>query len=173
MAGINCNLNDLFAAIGRVQIGKLPSIIQRRRHVGEAVKAALRDSAVLSVGEQTEQSESVYWFLRLRLDLDAVTVDKTRFCAALAAEGLPVTAEYRHIPCEAPWFRNRTVLGSGGFPWSAAEYRGPREATFKIENALRAVATHFNVGMHEGYGEPEIADIVAALRKVEKAYAKP
>lgn len=172
-AGLNCNLNDLSAVIGSVQLKKLPEIARRRHAIGEAIKRGLRrGSAAVSVGWQPPDSWCVYWFLRLRLDTRLLSVDKARFCAALAAEGLPVTPGYRHIPCEAPWFRNRSALGRSGFPWNNPRYRGPKNPVFHVDNAIRAAETHFNIGMHENYGPREIADILEAIAKVENAYRK-
>jgi dTDP-4-amino-4,6-dideoxygalactose transaminase len=172
VAGLNCNLTDLAAAIGSVQLRKLPGIVARRRDVGEAVKEALRDNPIVSVGWQVPETECVYWFLRIRLEAGRVTVDKERFCAALAAEGLAVTPSYDAISCDRPWFRDRAVFGRSGFPWTAAEYEGPREPEPDIANARKAVAGHFNVALHENYTERDTRDIIDALAKVADAYAK-
>ena len=172
VAGLNCNLNDLSAAIGRVQLRKLPEIVRRRHKVGEAVKKGLGTrSRAVSVGWQAPETECSYWFLRLRLEPKAVRVDKDTFCKALAAEGIPVTPSYRHLPAEAPWFRDRRVFGKSGFPWTCRGYAGPRNQIFRMDNAIAVTDTHFNVGMHERYGQREIDDILAAIEKVERAYA--
>jgi dTDP-4-amino-4,6-dideoxygalactose transaminase len=172
VAGLNCNLNDLSAAIGSAQLARLPDIIASRRRIGEAIKDGLGDCRAVSVGWQPDETECTYWFLRLALDLDAITVDKAAFGAALTAEGIPVTAEYRHIPAEQPWFRERRVFGQSGFPWTCGDYAGSRRPVARIQNAIRAVETHFNVAMHERYGEAEIDDILAAVRKVEAAFGR-
>lgn len=171
-AGLNCNLNDLSAAIGVAQLRKLPAILRRRRRIGEVIKAGLRECQAVSLGWQVPRTECVYWFLRVKLDLRRLTVDKQRFCAALAAEGLPVTTDYRHIPCEAPWFRDQAVFGNSGFPWQCSEYKGPKKPRFRIDHAIRTVETHFNIGLHENYSAREVKDILAALKKVEQAYLR-
>jgi dTDP-4-amino-4,6-dideoxygalactose transaminase len=172
VAGLNCNLNELSAAIGSAQLRKLPDIIERRRHVGETIKERLGERRAVVVGWQAPETECVYWFLRLRLDLDAVRVDKEAFCAALAAEGLPVTPSYRAIPAERPWFVHKRVFGTTGFPWDCSDYRGPREPQVHIANAIAVTDTHFNLEVHEGYGEREIDWILAAIEKVENAYLR-
>lgn len=172
VAGLNCNLNDLSAAIGSAQLKKLPRIIRGRRRVGETVKQGLKKRKAVSLGWQVPRTECTYWFMRLRLDLDAIRVDKETFCKALAAEGLPVTVSYRHIPCEAPWFRNRAVFGKSGFPWSCSDYKGPKNPVYDLPNAIRATDTHFSIAVHENYGPREIADILTAIEKVESAYLR-
>jgi len=171
-AGLNCNSNELAAVIGIEQLKKLPEIVRRRHAVGEAIKRGLAGRPAVSVGWQVPETMCVYWFLRIRLDLTALKVGRDEFCKALAAEGLPVTPSYRHCPVEAPWFVNRSVFGKTGFPWSAAEYGGARTPTAKITNMAAVSDTHFNLALHERYGQPEINDVVNALIKVETAYLK-
>jgi dTDP-4-amino-4,6-dideoxygalactose transaminase len=172
VAGINCNLNDLSAAIGSAQLKKLPSIIANRVKVGNAVRDALAANPIIQVGWQVPESQSSYWFLRMHLELDAITVDKATFCTALGAEGIPVTVAYRAIPAEWTWFREKRCFGNSGFPWDCSDYHGPKEPVARIEQAVRAVDTHFNIALNESYGDQEIADIVAACEKVAAAYAK-
>ena len=172
VAGLNCNLNELSAAIGSAQLKKLPGIIERRRRVGDAVKAGLADRSAVFVGWQVPDTECVYWFLRVGLDLDALSADKKTFCAALAAEGIPVTESYRAIPCERPWFTRQAVFGRSGFPWRCSDYAGPTQPRPRIDNAVRVTDTHFNVALHESYGPQEIDHILTALKKVEAAYRK-
>jgi len=171
VAGLNCNLNDLSAGIGSAQVRKLPRIIASRVRVGNAIRDALRDQPAVQVGWQVPESQSSYWFLRMVVRPQALRVDKTRFCQALAAEGIPVSASYRAIPAEYSWFRERKVFGKSGFPWTCSDYKGPREPQARIAQAIQAVETHFNIAIHESYGDMEVADIVAALCKVAEAYA--
>ena len=171
VAGLNCNLNELSAAIGSAQLGRLGEIVRRRREVGEAIKAGLaeRPDAALALGRQVPDTECTYWFLRVRLDTSRLTCDKARLCDALVAEGIPATASYRHIPCEMPWFTERRAL-PGGFPWTCSDYAGPREPRWDLRGAVAATNQHFNIAVHENYTDREVADILAALEKVERAH---
>lgn len=172
-AGLNCNLNDLAAAIGTVQIGKLPGIIARRRAVGETIKQRLdAEAQSVSVGWQTPESESVYWFLRIKIETEKLRVDKNTFVQALAAEGIGATASYRHLPSEAPWFVSRITYGKSACPWACPLYQGDRKRHDTLPNAIKATESHFNVVVYESYGEQETEDIVRALLKVERGYLK-
>lgn len=171
-AGLNCNLNDLSGAIGSVQVKRLPEIIAGRRRVGEAVKEGLKDCKAVSMGWQADDTECVYWFMRLGLDLDALSVDKPKFCEALAGEGVGATVSYRHMQCERPWFINKAVFGKSGFPWNCSDYKGPRDPEFVLTNAIESTDTHFSIAVNERYGQQEIDDILAAIKKVEAAYLK-
>lgn len=172
VAGLNCNLNDLSAAIGSAQLKKLPGIIARRRRIGEAIKAGLRDCPAVFMGWQVPESECVYWFLRIGLRLSRLRVSKEKFCEALVAEGIPAGASYRHLPGEAPWFRQQATFGKSRFPWSCAEYKGPKRPVYRFPNAIKATAVHFNISIHENYSARDAEDIVTAIRKVERAYLK-
>jgi len=166
VAGLNLNLNELAAAVGRVQLRKLPSIVERRRAVGEAVKEALAGMKAVSVGWQHPEAEASYWFLRIALDTSALTVDKAQFARAVAAEGIPVNPSYRHIQAEAAWFAQRH---SRWCPWLFRDRVGAVPA---LPNAVAVTDSNFNIAIHENYGEQEVRDIVAALAKVQRAYLK-
>jgi dTDP-4-amino-4,6-dideoxygalactose transaminase len=171
-AGLNCNLNEIGATIGSVQLKRLPEMIQRRRAVGETVKDGLREGVAVTLGRQTPGSECSYWYLRVTVDFAALRVDRATLCEALAAEGIPLLPEYPRIPCTSPWFAEKAVFGGSGYPWECPDYAGPRRPQCRVENAKRALHENITICMHEGYG-PEVAEqIVAALKKLEAAYLR-
>ncbi|MCE5340163.1 MAG: DegT/DnrJ/EryC1/StrS family aminotransferase [Planctomycetaceae bacterium] len=172
VAGINCNLNELSAAIGIAQLKKLPAIISNRRKVGESIKTGLQDFKAVSLGWQVSGTECSYWFLRIKLDLDKLKVDKDTFCKALTAEGLPVNPHYRHIQCEKPWFVNKAVFGKSSFPWQCSDYKGNKNPEYNLKNTIKVTDNHFNIAIHESYYQKEIDDILATLKKVEDFYCK-
>lgn len=171
-AGLNLNLNDLSAAIGLVQLGKLEKMVARRQAVGEAVKEGLKAVPGVSLGWQAPDSKSAYWFLRIHVDPDAFTVDMGTFVKAVGAEGVPAGWPYAPVTSTQKWFREQSVFGRPGLPWSAAEYRGDRAPVYDLPGAHLARNTHFNSGIHESCGETEAADIVMALAKVAEVYAR-
>jgi perosamine synthetase len=166
MAALNLNLNDLSAAIGRVQLRKLPSIVERRHAGGEALKTALSRIDGVKIGWQQPDSFCSYWFLRLFFDPARFTVSKDRFCQALAAEGISVSGSYRHIQAEFPWYKNRR---SSWCPWL---FRDRVDRDPELPNAVAAAEAHFNIAYHEGYGPQEIGDMAEAVLKVAEAYRR-
>lgn len=173
MAGLNLNLGDLPAAIGRVQLRRLPEIVRRRREVAAAVHDGLRDSRAVAPGWTPEGAEPSYWFLRLRFRVEAVSADKDCFCRAVSAEGVPCAPSYVVPVAEMTWFRERVVFGASDFPWTASDGAGgaAKEGEFPaLDGARQADGDHFRIPIHENYGEREAADIVSALRKVERAF---
>ena len=171
-ASLNMNGNDLAAAIGRVQLRKLGGITERRWKAAEGIRSGISQLKAISLGRQAPDSKAVYWFMRFHVDAAKLSTDKAGVVKALAAEGIPCTLAYRHIPSEAIWFKERKVFGSSDYPWGLPDYKGDRDATFPCPNAVEATDSHFTMPVHENYGEEEVADIVKALEKVEKAYLK-
>lgn len=167
--GLNLNGNELAAAIGRVQLARLPAMIARRQQFVTRLIQELQDLQAVRLGWMPAGTEGAYWFLRLYLDLERVRVDKQTFVRALAAEGIPCSAEYRAVPSEARWFREQNTYGRSGYPWTAPEYQGPRHPVYPLPHCMAAVAQHFVIPLHEGYGPPEAHDITTALAKVEAA----
>lgn len=171
-AGLNLNGNDLAAAVGRVQLQRLPDIIAARRAVAAGIGAGLSGASGLRLGHEVAGSEGVYWFLRVHVDESRLTVDKETVAKAVAAEGVPTNPSYRHLPAEADWFRQRLVFPPSDLPWGLPEYEGDRAATYDCPNAVEAVESHFLLHIHESMSDADVADIVAALRKVDDAYSK-
>jgi len=170
--GLNLNGNELAAAIGRVQLCKLPDIITRRRAFADMLADGMSNLKAVHFGWMPEGAEGVYWFLRFYLDVSRLTVEKRAFISALQAEGIPCDLEYRAIQSEARWFKERITYGKSGYPWTDPAYTGDPDRVFLLPNCVAAVEDHFRISLHEGYTEREARDIIAALHKLEKAYTR-
>jgi dTDP-4-amino-4,6-dideoxygalactose transaminase len=174
VASLNCNMDELHAAIGRAQLRKLPGIVARRRDVAARLSDACRGQlASVRVMDALPQSDGAPWFLFMRLNVERLTVDKARFVAALEAEGLPVGASYLHVPSLQKWFQERSVFGRSGYPWASSRYTGDASAVYEVPNVIATEARHFRLMIHEGWGDREVEATMRALRKVERAYARP
>jgi perosamine synthetase len=172
VASLNLNLSDLAAAIGRVQLAKLPGIVDRRRHVVEQIAKGLSGCEAIRVPDLLPGARPSWWFWRLEVNLERIRCDKQTFCAALQAEGLPIDVTYRALPHTAEWFTKRSVFGTSGLPWTSAEYRGDASRPFPCPNAMRSLERQFNLSIHEGWGPKEIEDSVAIIRKVGDVYLR-
>lgn len=171
-ASLNCNLNDLAAVIGTVQLKKLPGIVQRRRAVVQKIQEGLPKDSLAVMPPQVKGAEPSYWFLRLRFAAENATCDKKTFCAALAAEGIRVRERYVNPPSYCDWFKNKQVFGTSRLPWSAPSYKGDPNRDFPCPNAIAALEQHFDLPIWESWGPAEAADIVKAIAKVSAAYRK-
>lgn len=168
VAALNCNMDELHACIGREQLKKLPAMIERRRQLAQQIaEGCVGLRGVRLVGDPPGCRGS-YWFIFLHFDASAYRVDKQTFVRALAAEGLPFEGTYLFVPTRQPWCREGRVFGDS-LPWSAA---GMSSETPPLPNVAATDRSHFRLPMHEGWGPQEVADILAALEKVDRAYCR-
>ena len=77
-----------------------------------------------------------------------------------------------HLPEDFKWFKERRVFPGSDYPWGLPAYKGDRNAEFPCPKAVEAVESHFIMSIHEQWSEQEVADVAAALAKVEKAYLR-
>jgi len=172
VASLNFNLSDLAAAIGRVQLVKLPELVRRRREIAARISKGIRDLETVSIPPPIKGAEPTYWFLRMRFHAGRGTCDKETYCQALSAEGLAIAASYGGALAHThEWFVKRRVFGSSGYPWASPDYAGDPNRRFPTPNAIAAVEEHFNLQIHENWGESEITDAIAIFAKAEAAYA--
>jgi perosamine synthetase len=162
-AALNFNGSDLAAAIGRVQLRALPDRLARRRRLAALLAEATADLATMTVVPAQPDCEPAYWFARVRLNLGNLSVPKRTVLNALRAEGIPA-AEWADMPSRQEWYKAGQVFGPGSASWPVGE------AATSINSALMAAATHFVLFVHERWYDREVADVAAAMAKVENAY---
>jgi len=173
IASLNFNLDELSCAIGRVQLRKLPKIVEKRRLLAAQIAEGIKDLEVVSLPPQLPGAEPSYWFLRLQFHKEKANGDKEAFCRALSAEGILLSASYIHaVPHLMDWYRNRAAFGKSGYPWTSPAYKGDPNREFPTPNALSAMESCFNLTLYESWGQSEADDITAALRKVANAFSK-
>ncbi|MBN1555532.1 MAG: DegT/DnrJ/EryC1/StrS family aminotransferase [Phycisphaerae bacterium] len=158
---LNCNMDELHAAIGRVQLRKLPGIIQRRRRLAKQLIDGCKMLQTMRILEEPADMEAVYWFLLLQLDRPRLNVDVETLTRALQAEGIAATAGYFHVPMWAPWVKH---------PHAFAPGLHPREWT--LPNIRATDADFIKLPLHEDFTRREVDDILTALKKLESAYRK-
>jgi dTDP-4-amino-4,6-dideoxygalactose transaminase len=170
-ASLNLNLNEISAAIGREQLRKLPGSIVRRQDIVTALKRRIQDLDCISIPLPLRGAEPSYWFLRIEYNGESLSCDKSIFCAALTAEGLPLGMDYRNaMPHLMAWYIERRVFGHSGYPWSSPDYLGDPNRDFPCPNAHAVMESHFNLNIHEGWRDAEIDDAVAIFHKVADAF---
>jgi dTDP-4-amino-4,6-dideoxygalactose transaminase len=172
IASLNFNLDEIGSTIGRVQLKKLPGIVARRRETADKLGKGLAKLKSVAMPEPLAGTEPSCWFLRLLLDTSKLTCTKEEFCRALSAEGLPVSADYSHMPHTFDWYKNRRVFGTSGYPWASPDYKGDTAREFPCPNALAAIRSSFILYANEGWGGKEVADAIEILMRVESAYLK-
>ena len=173
-AALNCNMSELEAAIGRAQLKKLDGIIARRTNVAKMIAKGLAGSKSIIVPELPSGVKHSYWWWRLKINLDVLPArDKIAFLGAVAAEGVSLMDDYSFaVPSTFDWYTKRCAFGSSHYPWSASEYKGDANRQFPLPNTWQTMAEHFNLVIHESWGEAEANATVEAFLKVEQVMCK-
>jgi len=162
VAALNCNMDELHAAIGRVQLRKLDDIASRRRTLAKSIAESCRgELKSIQLKEEPADCEGVYWFLVFKCDSSLLTVSKEDFVKAVEAEGIPVCPTYKHVPVRMEWM-GKYMQQNG---WAM-------DGRYDLTNVDKVDDMYFNCGLHEDFTQAEADDIVAALKKVEAAYLK-
>ena len=128
-ASLNLNLSDLAAAIGRVQIGKLPGLVERRREVVSRLEAGVLDQGLetVSIMQALPGARPSYWWIPVKVNVERLSCGRDEFVEALAAEGVPASdLGWGLMPHRMTWFRERRVFGMSGYPWASPDYAGRR-----------------------------------------------
>ncbi len=174
MATLNFNMDELSAAIGTAQIGKLPEIIKRRQRFATIlINKGFVSLKCVSIPKLLPGAENAYWWWRIKFNAKVMKCSKMDFCKALMAEGVPLNPDYSAaLPFTFDWYKKRNVFGTSGLPWSSPSYKGDKNRHFKCPNAFEAVASHFNLSVSESWGAREAGLIMKAFKKIEAAYSR-
>ena len=167
-SSINCNMDELHAAIGREQLKKLPAIVAGRQQFVQLLKdSGLNDLKSITIPAVAANIEHSYWWWKLKVNSDQLTCTKAEFCAAIMAEGVLINPRYTGaLPTTFDWFKDR----ANQHPWNNPLYQGDAKQEFPIPNALDIMDNYFNMTIFESWGKQEAQAIVAAFKKVEKNY---
>jgi len=170
VASLNFNQDELSSAIGRVQLEKLPGALKNRRAFADAVVAGSKDIAGVTILPPPDGCQSAWWFLMLQLDRSRLDCTNLEFANALNREGIEgVTGGYPFYPTDSVWHRDAIVYGNSGLPWSL---RQTRPQHYPLPNAHAANDAIVRVDVHEQLGPNEARDLLIAIRKIAKHFAR-
>lgn len=142
--GWNFRLTEVSAAIGRVQLRRLPEWTTARRHVASLLAEALAGIDGVNLPVVPEGREHAWHQFTIRLDS---AVDRDAVLAKLEADGIEARVYYpRIVPDLDP-------------------YRGhPRiDASRPLDRARAAARTVLSLPVHPGVGEGDVARMAASL----------
>jgi len=163
----NYRMSEIHAAIGQVRVAKLDAMNAQRVRNAAYLDEHLVGLAGLHPLTRREGTTGVYYNYIVQHDADAWGVSRQAVVSAVQAEGIPAsggyTPVYRH-----PIFQTRNAYGRGA-PFEAPFHDGdpPRydDGTCPV---CEAVCDRLNleVKIHPPADEADMADVVAAFRKV-------
>lgn len=179
MVGFNMRMTEVEAAIGRVQLRKLPGLLAERRANVAYLEARLRDIAFLTLPKVRPGCTHAYYQHALLMDPKGAGIGRDRFVAAVAAE-LPLT-ELRESdgPLISPGYtrplymqslyRKRIGIGKRNHPFGDPS-RPPMQnfAPGLCPTVERIQAEHLILHemMRPGMGRDDLDAVADAFRKV-------
>ncbi len=160
--GLNCNIDEISAAIGYVQLSKLKNIINKTNKIGKYVSKKLIEIDSPSSLEIKKNTFNVFWFLRVKLNLKAIKVSKSTYCKALKYEGINIDEKYIYNPFIHKWY----------FKKNFSNYFNKYNKKNNFLNYNYVLNTNYNIYVRENYTKKDINDIVKAIAKVDSVFKK-
>ena len=150
--GYKCNLNDVLASLGLSQLSRIDTLLEDRREVSAALSAALSGLPAVTMPVEAEGNRHTWHLYVIRIDTNALTIDRDRFSRALAEEGIGNSVHfipvYRH-----PFF---------------AEYGADVSRFVECEAYF---ASCLSLPIFPGMSRADVADVATAIERIVRHYA--
>jgi dTDP-4-amino-4,6-dideoxygalactose transaminase len=122
LPGFKCNMTDIQASIGLQQLKKLPGFQVRRHEIVQHYTQAFLQLPELQVPVERPEVRSAWQIYALRLNLDRLTIDRSRFIEELKARNIGTSVHF--IPNHMqPYYRDKYGYKPEDFPVAFREYQ--------------------------------------------------
>ncbi|HEX9750329.1 MAG TPA: DegT/DnrJ/EryC1/StrS family aminotransferase [candidate division Zixibacteria bacterium] len=148
--GYKCNMPELAAALGLVQLSRAGELARRRRATAGRYTQAFRDTAeCLETPPNAQTNDEHSWHLYvIKLRLQALTIDRDRFIEELRAANIGTSVHFIPLHLQ-PYYRDTFGLTPEDFPQST-------------EVSERIISLPIYPGMSDG----DIGDVIEAVTDV-------
>lgn len=153
--GFKYNMMDLQAAIGLHQLQRVEQYWQRRRSIWQRYNEAFADLPCLTPPDPSPNTRHAYHLYTLLLDIDRLTVGRDQALTALGAENIGVGVHYLALHTHRYY---RDTFGYEPEDYPNAYWIGQRTISLPLSAKL---------------ADGDVADVIAAVRKVLRRYARP
>lgn len=92
-----CNMTDIMAALGLVQLKRYPELLKRRREIIELYNKGLKDLPVTSLIHFTEESQSSGHLYLMRIN-GYTEQQRNEFIIKMAEQGIATNVHYKPLP---------------------------------------------------------------------------
>jgi perosamine synthetase len=150
--GYNYRLSDFQCALGLSQLAHLDAWVEKRRALARMYDEGLKDVDCVVTLRQIDGGASSYHLYVVQLALEKLSVDRAQFYKAMRAEGIGANVHYMPVHLH-PFYQERFGTKAGDCPAAEAAY----------ERIL-------TLPMYPAMSEADVADVIAALRKVGEHY---
>jgi dTDP-4-amino-4,6-dideoxygalactose transaminase len=164
--GYNYRMTEIQAAVGLKAMDRLDGYIETRRANAAFLSAEIEKIDGLIPMAEPPGAKCTYYVYYSTIDLDKFRVDRDRFVRALSAEGISV-----RIGTSAELYAQEFFQKKSGHSWDPRVYDGDVDYTTLVCPVARQVGREtFALAVAPPATEDDMADVVAALRKVADAY---
>lgn len=152
LPGFKCNMTDIQASLGLHQLKKLPAFQARRREVVQAYNVAFQDIIELELPVERPEVESAWHLYVVRLNLDRLSIDRTRFIEELKARKIGTSVHFIPIHLH-PYYRDKYCYRPEDFPIAYESYK-------RI----------LSLPLHPRLSEEDVARVIGAVKEVVAIY---
>lgn len=124
MVGFNYRMNEVEAAIARVQLKRLDNLNSRRLRLVTYLNKKLARIDGLSIPLPEKGSTHVYYRYAIRIDPEVVGMRAPLLVRALNAEGMDFYVSYMKPLYLQPLYQSRIAYGKKGCPFTCPMYKG-------------------------------------------------
>jgi dTDP-4-amino-4,6-dideoxygalactose transaminase len=154
VAGYKSNMNDILSSLGIAQLEKFNKIQERRSEIAAQYIDSLRSMPFFELPVVREGNEHTWHLFVIRLNLDALAVNRDAFMRALAAENIGCSVHFIPIHMH-PFF---------------GPYKKRNERFPKCDNYFDRC---ISLPIYPGMRDEDVQEVVDALDKLVSHYAKP
>jgi dTDP-4-amino-4,6-dideoxygalactose transaminase len=145
--GYKYNMTDIQAAIGQVQLNKLPAMQARRRAIVEQYQRALEPMAAFILPVERDEVESAWHLFPIRLNSEW-PINRNDMIELMKQQNIGTSVHF--IPLHVhPFYREKYSLRPEQFPVAQKAYE-------------RLVS----IPLHPGLSEADISDILSAIHRI-------
>ena len=113
--GFKCNMTDIEASIGMVQLKRLNEFQERRKSVVESYLSVLEPLEEIEPPAVCEDTEHAWHLFPIRLNLDSISIDRDRFIEELYLRNIGSSVHF--IPLhQMMFYQNKYALKDLDFP---------------------------------------------------------
>jgi perosamine synthetase len=169
MLGFNYRMTELEAAIAIEQLKKLPALLDKRLAAAQYLTEELKDLPGITPPGVLPDCEHGYYLYAMKYDPEQVGVSRKIFVEAINREGIPLVEGYGEPLYMQPIYRERTLYGNNGCPFTCPHYKGELNyemGTCPVCERMFFEEVIFTNVCHSSAGEEDLQDVVTAFKKV-------
>jgi dTDP-4-amino-4,6-dideoxygalactose transaminase len=153
-AGFKCNMTDIQAAIGLVQLKRLDEMQARRRYVVQRYNQAFAAMPELQTPVERPNVQHAWHLYALRLNLDQLSIDRARFIEELKTRNIGTSVHFIPIHYH-PYYKDK-------YEWQPED----------LPIAHREFQRMLSLPLHPLLSDEDIDDVIAAVGDVMVRFRK-